>query len=505
MTTQTAIIYQWYFYLKIAYEIANPLTARNFTFSKLCIITLFILVFSANSYSQVINLTPKTDLIFAKLPEARRIITANDDYVKAMNGFDRSTRVKTDNFISKKEYIRILSNQVLEWNSHDIKRIKSLIESFQQNFNNYAIPLPTNVYFIKTSGMEDGGTAYTRQNAIFLPINILAKSNWLLTQIIIHELFHIMSRNDLDVKRKLYSIIGFYPLSAKISLAKNLDSIRITNPDAIDIQYYMNVSYKGKKIQVMPFTYSNDDYDIVLGGGVFRYLRFGLLRLKNENGQQSIHLVKGKAHIINVHEVSGFYEQIGRNTHYIIHPEEILADNFIYLIQDIQSLPSLWVVQKMKHALIKNSQRQYSRLTRGQSLKTVPKETKNLEMETFNRIKNSNQSQSKDNGIELPGNQKKLNLKDQQLSVVPKGLSTLNKLTMLNLTSNQLTRIPGKIGQLRNLKFLLLGSNYLTTLTKETRNLGNREMLGLDNNKLSSLINIRFVTNLKVLNLGKNN
>ena len=36
---------------------------------------------------------------------------------------------------------------------------------------------------------------------------------------------------------------------------------------------------------------------------------------------------------LNLDEVEGFYEQIQRNTNYIIHPDEILADNFIFLVQ----------------------------------------------------------------------------------------------------------------------------------------------------------------------------
>jgi hypothetical protein len=30
--------------------------------------------------------------------------------------------------------------------------------------------------------------------------------------------------------------------------------------------------------------------------------------------------------------VSGFFEQIGRNTRYIVHPEEIMADNFSLML-----------------------------------------------------------------------------------------------------------------------------------------------------------------------------
>ena len=34
----------------------------------------------------------------------------------------------------------------------------------------------------------------------------------------------------------------------------------------------------------------------------------------------------------DVSELSGFFEQVGHNTDYIIHPEETMADNFAYLV-----------------------------------------------------------------------------------------------------------------------------------------------------------------------------
>ena len=44
--------------------------------------------------------------------------------------------------------------------------------------------------------------------------------------------------------------------------------------------------------------------------------------------------------IAAIEDVSGFFEQIGRNTHYIIHPEEIVADNFALLALGAQKAPS---------------------------------------------------------------------------------------------------------------------------------------------------------------------
>ena len=55
--------------------------------------------------------------------------------------------------------------------------------------------------------------------------------------------------------------------------------------------------------------------------------------------------------LIGPQESSGFLEQVGRNTQYIIHPEEILADNFALLILKEQNIPSPQVLQRMVRVL----------------------------------------------------------------------------------------------------------------------------------------------------------
>ena len=51
-------------------------------------------------------------------------------------------------------------------------------------------------------------------------------------------------------------------------------------------------------------------------------------------------------------EVAGFFEQTGRNTSYLIHPEEIMADNFVHLVVGPPKpgvpLPTPAVVERME-------------------------------------------------------------------------------------------------------------------------------------------------------------
>ncbi len=39
---------------------------------------------------------------------------------------------------------------------------------------------------------------------------------------------------------------------------------------------------------------------------------------------------------VRIKNITGFYEQIGTNTQYIIHPDEVLADNFVLMSLSIE-------------------------------------------------------------------------------------------------------------------------------------------------------------------------
>jgi len=58
-----------------------------------------------------------------------------------------------------------------------------------------------------------------------------------------------------------------------------------------------------------------------------------------------------KIALLDVSKVQGFYEQVGSNTDYIIHPEEILADNFKFLLVGMTNLPSPEIQQNLAAAL----------------------------------------------------------------------------------------------------------------------------------------------------------
>jgi hypothetical protein len=49
-------------------------------------------------------------------------------------------------------------------------------------------------------------------------------------------------------------------------------------------------------------------------------------------------------------DTTGWFEQIGHNTRYTIHPDEILADNFVRLINGDTNLPTPQIIATMANA-----------------------------------------------------------------------------------------------------------------------------------------------------------
>ncbi|NOT00953.1 MAG: hypothetical protein HOP29_10020, partial [Phycisphaerales bacterium] len=199
--------------------------------------------------------------------------------------------------------------------------------------------------FIKTSGEEEG-SPYTRGSAIVLPEDQLAAGVNL--DIVLHEWFHVYSRLHPDVRRELYALLGFRPLPA-VNVPATLQRKRITNPDGIDIALAIAVTAPdGRKIDVVPVIYSKFDQRRDDVSGTFAYLTFGLFEVRESGGSWSIVTdAAGQPSAPLSPTVDGFFQQIGNNTQYVIHPDEILADNVALLIasengaatRPIQSVP----------------------------------------------------------------------------------------------------------------------------------------------------------------------
>ena len=284
---------------------------------------------------------------FASLEEGRRLMATAGDWVKALSPFDRKLRMEQNEEVSEEAFLAFVASQVAEWSQDEIDDAIQSLDIVRQelNLSGMSLDLPENILLIKTTGREEGGAAYTRQNAIIMPAGHSRPPS---VGGILHELFHVITRHTPQIRQPLYGIIGYHPCS-EVQLPDSLLSRKITNPDAFHNNFYIEVSVDGILTKLMPIVYSKtDQYD---GGRLFDYISFKLMAVNIANSICQPLFDAGLPILFDVSEVTNFYEQIGRNTEYIIHPEEIMAENFVFMVRQKLDVPNPEILDVMKEVL----------------------------------------------------------------------------------------------------------------------------------------------------------
>ena len=319
------------------------------------LILVIICFLCVDSYSSEPATGNDLAVAFATVSEGRNILTTRDDFIERLSPFDRAARMKTDREVSEKEFLEFVGQSVLAWTESEQKKLAAALEATQPALKALSLPFPKKIYMIKTSGKEEGGAAYTRANAIVFPVNMLAGNTRAMQKLICHELFHILSRANPELKERLYRVIGFEKC-AEIEFPAKLKSRKLTNPDAPKNDHCIRLQVDGKAAWVVPILFSRTEkYDPGRGGEFFEYLEFRMLVVERNSESGAVKPVYDGAEprLADMQRVSGLFEQIGRNTGYIIHPEEILADNFALMVFEERSMPSPEMLSKVKDALKK--------------------------------------------------------------------------------------------------------------------------------------------------------
>ena len=174
-----------------------------------------------------------------------------------------------------------------------------------------------------------------------------------LRRLLAHELFHVISTQNPELRRDLYAIIGF-TMVKPIALPAALRDRVITNPDAPQLDAVIALKLAdGEQISAVPILVAKvDKFDPAAGKSLFELMQFKLLVVAKHDDQWQAVEQDGQPRLLEPRGLRVLCEQIGKNTGYIIHPDEILADNFAHLVMQSDKLPTPAIVDKM-HARLK--------------------------------------------------------------------------------------------------------------------------------------------------------
>ena len=193
--------------------------------------------------------------------------------------------------------------------------------------NGYDLPDLETVIFIKTTMREECmAAAYTHGREIYLGEELLTTglSEDLACQefflcMIAHELFHCFTRSNRFFRAAMYDILGFHLMEDEVTFSHEIREKIINNPDVECHDSWAYFTIDGEKKRCGTVFTTRRPFEKV-GDSFMDLMEVGLVPLDDPS------LMYG------AEDVADFWEVFGRNTDYVVGPEEVLADNFGYAL-----------------------------------------------------------------------------------------------------------------------------------------------------------------------------
>ena len=300
---------------------------------------LACLCFSLPSFSQV-------NLHFCDKQEAREKLGSEDITTRQWSTFDYEARLGRKGG-TKQELLQFITEQALDWNKDAKAKLEKAADVLNGEIKKegYNLPIPSVINLLTTTMAEEGGAGgYTRDKYIVVEDHLdKAKQEWVNT-LLAHELFHVLTRNNPEFRRDMYKLIGFTVTDEELAYPADLADRRISNPDVNRFDSYATFTINGQPQDCTMAIFASKPYD---GGSFFEYIQIGLLAMKDGKLVQK----DGKSVIYSIGDAADFFDQVGKNTDYVINPEEILAENFSMVLTGKGKVPSQWLYDQINSYL----------------------------------------------------------------------------------------------------------------------------------------------------------
>ena len=266
---------------------------------------------------------------FADLKETQKLYLSNTDYLNNFNQYDLDYKLNKLN-ATLEEMKSFGASQMLEFTEKEKILVSKQIKEMEKTLEEQKMSLPFNeeIIFIKSTQQEENGSlAYTHATQIYLGEKIFylmeeernIRKKFLFNKVFWHELFHCITRSNKTFRKDMYKIINFTVMDKDFIIPEEVQKISISNPDVEHHDAYATFKINGKNI---------DCYLVLTASRPFRYPGDTFFRCM----QSSIVPIDSKGEYYLPDDTENFWEIFGRNTSYVIDPEECLADNFGYAV-----------------------------------------------------------------------------------------------------------------------------------------------------------------------------
>lgn len=308
---------------------------------------------SADSPPSPIALDERVSLVFATRAQAAGVLSADDDFTRSLSVFDRAVRMQRAKAPSAAEVRAFLGEQARDWSSEEAAKLRRAVSHLAPKLRPFARWLPKQVLLVKSTGAVEDGAAHTRAAAIVLPEPSLQLGDFNFENQLVHELFHVLTRAHPEMRDELYALIGFSPCPG-FSIPTEMRDGAITNPDAPLPEHAIHAKSGEREILVVPVLQANPPvYDPDGRKGLFEHLKLRFVVAERSAAGCRAVLLGGRAQAFDLNALSGVLEQVGKNTPYVIHPEEILAENFTLVVSGETRMPTPEIPRKLRETLLR--------------------------------------------------------------------------------------------------------------------------------------------------------
>lgn len=259
---------------------------------------------------------------FASADEGKELLLSNDTYYNRLNRNDISYRLQKKGG-TVEELKLFAASQIKDFTEEEMTLVNEIVEWFllMCKENGYNLPPMDEIVFVRSTLYDEfGASGYSTSMQIYLgdELFLRLKGNDEQAKIkfkhtLIHEMFHCMTRSNPDFRAAMYSIIKFKVEEKEYEFPEEISSCILHNPDVDHMNSHAAFTVNGKKTECAmicmcsPYEKEGEGLSEVMIGFV---------------------PVDDLATLYSLNDISDFWDVVGKNTDYILDPEEIMANNF---------------------------------------------------------------------------------------------------------------------------------------------------------------------------------
>lgn len=259
--------------------------------------------------------------------EGIELMMSNDEYYDGFSQNDLDYKMQKTG-ATMDEYKAFAKEQVLDFTDEQ----KAIIDEYMGRIEDvikeraYQIPELDEIVFVNTTMKEEcDAMAYTHGTQIYICGDALVKIKeagdkgvMQLDHIFAHEVFHCLTRCNPDFRKDMYNIIHFTINDEDFAIPESVKEFFISNPDVEHHDAYASFIIDGKPIKCFTAFVTTKHFEKE-GDSFF------------DTGTTALVPIDGTDKYYTPEDAENFDEVFGKNTGYVIDPEECMADNFSYL------------------------------------------------------------------------------------------------------------------------------------------------------------------------------